>query len=212
MLQLTCCFIFGQPIANPNIPSRSKSVVSVLMRILSSTRNRLGIKTTIWSWWPIQWKRISELPFDGWSIRGVVVQKRNWHCQERIDRFCMFLQKSMVAEVSQVPFHECNTHAIATSRCSPGRWWTALDTRQVLSRCAAVLHLQLVGAQRKTSQKLKKEKWSMNFWHHYTKTRWSPRTRMPTRMLTNRDSTYLSHFQQTHLWDTLSSYTEVTLL
>ena len=44
------------------------------------------------------------------------------------------------------------------------------------------------------------------------KTRWSPRTRMPTRMLTNRDNTYLSRFQQTHLWDTLSSHTEVTLL
>ena len=44
------------------------------------------------------------------------------------------------------------------------------------------------------------------------KTRWNPRTRMPTRMLTNRDNTYLSHFQQTHLWDTLSSRTGVTLL
>ena len=46
----------------------------------------------------------------------------------------------------------------------------------------------------------------------FLKTRWSPRTRMPTRMLTNRDNTYLSHFQQTHLWDTLNSHTEVTLL
>ena len=44
------------------------------------------------------------------------------------------------------------------------------------------------------------------------KTRWSPRTRMPTHMLTNRDNTYLSHFQQTHLWDALNSHTEVTLL
>ena len=44
------------------------------------------------------------------------------------------------------------------------------------------------------------------------KTRWSPRTRMPTRMLTNRDNTYLSHLQQIHLWDTLNSHTEATLL
>ena len=52
------------------------------------------------------------------------------------------------------------------------------------------------------------------FWSKGTfkKTRWSPRTRMPTRMLTNIDNTYLSHFQQTHLWDTLTSHTVVTLL
>ena len=46
------------------------------------------------------------------------------------------------------------------------------------------------------------------------KRRWSPRTRMPTRMLSNRDNTYLSYFfPRTHLWDTLTWHdTEVTLL
>ena len=43
------------------------------------------------------------------------------------------------------------------------------------------------------------------------KTRWSPRTRMPTRMLKNRNNTY-NIFQRTHLWDTLTWHTEVTLL
>ena len=42
-------------------------------------------------------------------------------------------------------------------------------------------------------------------------TRWSTRTRMPTRMLTNKNNTYLSHFQQTHLWDTLAWHYCATL-
>ena len=45
------------------------------------------------------------------------------------------------------------------------------------------------------------------------KTRWSPRTRMPTRMLRNKDLILICHnFQQTHLWNTLTWHTEVTLL
>ena len=45
------------------------------------------------------------------------------------------------------------------------------------------------------------------------KTRWSPRTRMPTRMLRNKDLILICHnFQRTHLWNTLIWHTEVTLL
>ena len=45
------------------------------------------------------------------------------------------------------------------------------------------------------------------------KTRWNPRTRMPTRMLRNRETILISHiFERTHLWDTLSWHTEATLL
>ena len=47
---------------------------------------------------------------------------------------------------------------------------------------------------------------------NHIKTRWSPRTQTPTCMLTNRDNTYLSHFQLTHLWDALSSHTEAALV
>ena len=52
-------------------------------------------------------------------------------------------------------------------------------------------------------------------------TRWSPRTRMPTRMLSNRDDTYLSHFPAnplvghpdlTHWGDTLVGHPCLTLL
>ena len=45
------------------------------------------------------------------------------------------------------------------------------------------------------------------------KTRWSPRTRMPTRMLRNKGLILICHnFQRTHLWNTLIWHTEVTLL
>ena len=53
------------------------------------------------------------------------------------------------------------------------------------------------------------------------KTRWSPRTRMPTRMLRNRDNTYLSHFPAnplvrhldlTHRGDTLVGHPCLTLM
>ena len=45
------------------------------------------------------------------------------------------------------------------------------------------------------------------------KTRWSPRTRMPTRMSRKRDLILTCHnFQRTHLWNTLTWHTEVTLL
>ena len=44
-------------------------------------------------------------------------------------------------------------------------------------------------------------------------TRWSPRTRMPTRMLRNKGLILICHnFQRTHLWNTLIWHTEVTLL
>ena len=55
----------------------------------------------------------------------------------------------------------------------------------------------------------------------WNKTRWSPRTRMPTRMLRNRDSTNLSHFPAnplvghpdlTHWGDTLVGHPCLTLL
>ena len=57
------------------------------------------------------------------------------------------------------------------------------------------------------------------FFHQ--KTRWSPRTRMPTRMLRNRDDTYFSHFpanplvrhpELTHWGDTLVGHLCLTLL
>ena len=45
------------------------------------------------------------------------------------------------------------------------------------------------------------------------KTRWSPRTRMPTRMLRNKGLILICHnVQRTHLWNTLIWHTEVTLL
>ena len=47
----------------------------------------------------------------------------------------------------------------------------------------------------------------------YTKTRWSPRTRMPTRMLGNTNLRPTCHnFQRTHLWNTLTWHTEAKIL
>ena len=46
-----------------------------------------------------------------------------------------------------------------------------------------------------------------------TRTRWSPRTRMPTRMLRNTDLRPTCHnFQRTHLWNTLTWHTEAKIL
>ena len=47
-----------------------------------------------------------------------------------------------------------------------------------------------------------------HFSSFFGETRWSPRTRMPTRMLKNRNNTYLSHFPA----NPLVGHTDVTLL
>ena len=63
-----------------------------------------------------------------------------------------------------------------------------------------------------SGKSIEKEKISNGIWKKKKKTRWNPRTRMPTRMLRT-DKIFICHiFQRTHLWDTLSWHTEVTLL
>ena len=73
--------------------------------------------------------------------------------------------------------------------------------------------LKMHGKQRTTIGKHKEKQTRTKNEKRKKKTRWSPRTRMPTRMLRNTDLILMCHnFQRTHLWNTLTWHTEVTLL
>ena len=65
--------------------------------------------------------------------------------------------------------------------------WCVLP-REIVSLVAAYLH------RRSGNNRIQQISKTIKHLYYTVKTRWNPRTRMPTRMLKNRNNTYLSHF------------------